>query len=387
MLYYRGLILVHPHGTYIKEGKKKTIIKSVNLSDISHKPLLLIENKIGLGIIYLDDPIEITIKEFKNKYNKHRITEKERIEWWKNKRKLYEYKITKKNIFKRPIKLNYKMGPQIVVKPENIWKIRPKKIYIGTSGYQYKLWRNKFYPKGLSVDDEFKYYAKKFNSVEINYSFYNIPTKEVAENWYWSSPYDFIYSVKMSRYIIYYKDTKKYQENFKKFTDSMVVLDDKLGAIMIHTSRKYKLNDKNMTNIKMLLKNLRKDVGKIDIAVEFRNKDWFSPKVYAVLKKYNASIVINHVNNKGKWAGNLDTGFNPPLENHIPTADFVYVRLHGPVGKYVGLYDTKTLRQLVNFLEKVKVKRAYVYFNNTDSMTKGLPDAVKNGLKLQKMIK
>ncbi len=89
MDFYRGLILVSPHGTYVKEGSKTLIIKSVKLKDIDNKPLLLIENKKGLGILYLDKPKEITIDEFRKKYKKHRIKEKERLEWWKGKRKLY----------------------------------------------------------------------------------------------------------------------------------------------------------------------------------------------------------------------------------------------------------------------------------------------------------
>lgn len=76
---YRGLILVAPHGTYIQENTKHTIVKSVNFPDIAHKPLLLIEDKMAIGIIQLDNPKKINLHEFKNKYHEHHITEKERL--------------------------------------------------------------------------------------------------------------------------------------------------------------------------------------------------------------------------------------------------------------------------------------------------------------------
>lgn len=117
---YRGLIIVEPYGTFIKEGKKNTIIKSIKFKKISNRPLLLIENKRGLGIIYLDEPEEINLKEFRKKYSEHLIPEYDRKKWWSGKRKLYEYDIIKKNIFHKDIELDYPTGPQVVVKPENI---------------------------------------------------------------------------------------------------------------------------------------------------------------------------------------------------------------------------------------------------------------------------
>lgn len=123
MFYHRGLIIVYPHGTYIKEGSKKLIIKSIKLKNIAGKPLLLIEQKVALGILYLGEPQEITLAEFRKLRDQHLITKKERIKWWKGKRKLYSYKIIKKKIYKRPYKIEYGQGPQVLVKPENVRRI------------------------------------------------------------------------------------------------------------------------------------------------------------------------------------------------------------------------------------------------------------------------
>jgi len=120
MNFHRGLILVHPHGTFIKNDLKSIVIKSKHFKNISHRPLLLIENKKGLGIIYLGDPKVIDLEQFRKKYLRHRILESERKKWWKGKRKLYQYDIIKRSMFAEPLNLDYKTGPQVVVKPESI---------------------------------------------------------------------------------------------------------------------------------------------------------------------------------------------------------------------------------------------------------------------------
>jgi uncharacterized protein YecE (DUF72 family) len=100
------------------------------------------------------------------------------------------------------------------------------------------------------------------------------------------------------------------------------------------------------------------------------------------MKQYHSVIAISHVNNKGNWTG-LYTGFNPSFTDYVQTADYVYVRLHGSTGQYVGHYDTKILRSILTFIEPLKIKNAYIYFNNTDSRSDGLPDATKDALKIK----
>lgn len=118
--FYRGLIIVYPHANYIIDGSKSIIIKSLYLPSIVDKQLLLIQNKKAIGLLKLRSPKEIDIKTFSKLYNKHRITEEERKKWWKNKRKLYLYKIYDLKVFKKPIIITYPQGPQVLVKPENI---------------------------------------------------------------------------------------------------------------------------------------------------------------------------------------------------------------------------------------------------------------------------
>lgn len=127
MTVFKGLIIVKPHGTYIANGDKTIIIKSLKLEKIINKPLLLIENKVALGIIYLGDIVPISISEFKKERKHHMITEKERLKWWPDKTILYRYPIIKKKIFKRPYKVSYPQGPQVLVNPKNIKRSQKSK--------------------------------------------------------------------------------------------------------------------------------------------------------------------------------------------------------------------------------------------------------------------
>ena len=376
---YRGLIIVSPHGTYIKQGLKKTIIKSVLFPDIAHRALLLIQNKMAIGILYLDDPTMIDLHQFKNRYNQHRITERERLEWWKGKRTLYEYKINKKQIFDKPIHINYKQGPQIVVKPENIWLVIPKRYNIGTSGYQYDSWHDGFYPKGV---DEFEYYSKRFKSVEINYTFYKIPSIETWKRWYADSPDDFVFSIKLNQYLVNKRNLSN-DAGFDKFMKGISVLKHKMGCLLVQYSSMFKYTSMNFQKVVRLIKSIRRMNGALDIAFEFRDVSWFNDDVRDLMKQYSATIVVSHVNNNGGWT-HLENGFNPSLQEFVKTSNYVYVRFHGTVGQYVGGYDSKTLRELTNFIEPLKIKRVYAYFNNTDSSSGGVPDAIMDAKKLCK---
>lgn len=122
--YYRGLIIVKPHGTFIINKEKTLIIKVKKLINLLNKNLLLIENKKALGIIMLTDIYEVNRNEFEKLRNKHLITDEERIKWWPYKRNFYAYPIKIIKIFKYPIDIDYPQGPQISVTKENVKIIR-----------------------------------------------------------------------------------------------------------------------------------------------------------------------------------------------------------------------------------------------------------------------
>ena len=141
-----------------------------------------------------------------------------------------------------------------------------------------------------------------------------------------------------------------------------------------------KHNDHNINKIINLIKN-------IDIAFEFRDSLWFNDNTYNIMKKYNTTIAIVNINNKFGWT-TLNNGFNPTLDKFVKTSSYIYVRFHGSKGQYIGSYDTKVLRELINFIEPLHIKKAYIYFNNTDSNSNisKLSDAIHDSKKLYDLI-
>jgi hypothetical protein len=118
--FFRGLVLVAPHGSYIADGSKTIVVKSRPFKTILDKRLLLIERKWALGIIKLVNFREGDLVDFKRFSKKHRITDDERKRWWPDKRTLYFYDVEIVRIFRKPLKIEYGTGPQVFVRPERI---------------------------------------------------------------------------------------------------------------------------------------------------------------------------------------------------------------------------------------------------------------------------
>jgi uncharacterized protein YecE (DUF72 family) len=224
------------------------------------------------------------------------------------------------------------------------------KIRVGTSGWLYRHWRGTFYPKGVTQKEEFNYYSLFFNTVELNNPFYRLPGRETFENWRKNSKDDFLYIVKASRYITHMKKLKDTEEALQIFLNNCDGLEEKLGPILFQLPPGWQLNTERFETF---LENLPKGYR---FAFEFRNPTWYDGSVYKLLKKYKCAFCIYQL------AGHMS-----PIE---VTADFVYLRLHGPTkNKYQGSYDFYTLRA---WAEKSREwqsagKDVYIYFDNDDS--------------------
>lgn len=225
-----------------------------------------------------------------------------------------------------------------------------KKIHIGTSGWHYKHWRGTFYPDDIPVKGHFNYYLRFFDTVEINNSFYRIPKKETFEKWKNEVPDDFVYVVKANRYITHMKKLHDTQDSLTKFLDNVSVLDEKVGAILFQLPPGWEVNEERLENFLKILPDTFRYV------FEFRNKTWYNETIYNLLKKYNCAFCIYEL-----------AGHQSPL---IVTADFVYVRLHGPTkNKYQGSYSDSQLKEWAEFC-KVQVKDnkdVFVYFDNDEN--------------------
>lgn len=351
MEFQNALIITYPYGTLIKKTLKKIIVKSKNIKSITDNKLLLIENKLGLGIIELATPYKINLNEFNKLRKKHLISEHDRLTWWPKYKILYVYNIIYWKSFKIPILLDYPSGPQIVVKTNNIII---KKIYVGTSGYYYK----NIYPDNQK--DLLNYYSNYLNAVEINYTFYKNPNKKFIKH---LMMYDLKYSIKVNKTITHYKQLKNINKLWKSFYNIFKPLYNKIICFLFQFNSRFKYNNKNLNKLYKLEKLLD---NKHRYAFEFHDIEWFNEKIYYLFKKNNWMIVILNVDNINGWIGNLKDGWNPDINKLKIISDSLYFRLHGSSGQYIGLYKSHVLNEIWNCIAKHKIKKAFVFFNNTD---------------------
>jgi uncharacterized protein YecE (DUF72 family) len=219
-------------------------------------------------------------------------------------------------------------------------------IHIGTSGWHYKHWKGTFYPADTRDAEQFEYYSGIFDTVEINNSFYRLPPPGTFTTWKKTSPPKFLFAVKASRFITHMKKLKLDGRSMRKFFVRTARLEKKLGPILFQLPPTWKINTERLeTFLSHLPKGQR-------YAFEFRNHSWYDEAVYDLLKKHNCAFCIYE------------------LEHHISplqvTADFVYVRLHGPGNKYQGNYKDPDLKKWARqCVEWNKQKRSvFVYFDN-----------------------
>lgn len=231
------------------------------------------------------------------------------------------------------------------------------KIYVGTSGWIYGSWKGVFYPEKLSSRDKLKYYSSHFKTTEINYSFYHLPKSSTYQNWYSQTPPDFIFSVKVSRFITHIKRIKGVKKAWRIFIDNAVGLKEKLGPILFQFPPSFKATPENIKRLDEFLKfiseNSFSNSSKFArYAFEFRDKTFCAQKIYDLLKKYNAAWVI------------ADSSKYPKAE--VVSADFVYVRMHGPAAIFGSKYQKKQIKELAGKIKKWLLQGLdiFVYFNN-----------------------
>jgi uncharacterized protein YecE (DUF72 family) len=237
------------------------------------------------------------------------------------------------------------------------------KIYIGTSGWHYKHWLGNFYPEKLPFSKMLDYYCKHFNTVEINNSFYMLPQVSTLESWRDGTPKNFKFAIKASRFLTHNKKLKEPENALNNFLPRAEALGDKLGPILFQLPPKWKVNRERLEEFLQALPKYHR------YTFEFREPSWITPEIYKVLRQYNAAFCIYEL-----------AGFHSPIE---VTADFVYVRLHGPGHRYQGSYDPPTLRKWADRIERwtEEDRSVFIYFDNDQAAY-----AAKNALTLKRMV-
>ena len=238
-----------------------------------------------------------------------------------------------------------------------------KQMHVGTSGWNYNHWKDVFYPRKMPSSDLLSYYAGHFTTVEINNSFYQVPAEETLQAWHDTVPDDFIFSVKASRYITHMKKLKDPREPVDRFMASIKALGKKCGPVLFQLPPRWKCNPDRLDAFLAALPSGAR------YTMEFRDETWFNQKVYNILEDHNAAFCMYHLDKK--------------LSPRKLTADFVYIRLHGPEQAYQGSYDQKTLAGWVGAMSTWadQGRQIYCYFDNDQQGY-----AAQNALAMKKML-
>jgi uncharacterized protein YecE (DUF72 family) len=221
------------------------------------------------------------------------------------------------------------------------------KYRIGCSGFLYESWKGAFYPEDLPHKKWLTFYMTKFDTVELNVTFYRLLKKEAFERWYKETPPDFAFSLKGSRFISHVKKLKDVELPLATFFNATAPLLEKLEVVLWQLPPNLKLNLKNLEDFIGQLKQYR-----VRHVIEFRHKSWLTKKVFNLLSSANIAVCM------ADW---------PLFIDEMPvTADFVYLRRHGEGGNYSTNYTTEQLKtDAKRIKEYMKMgKDVYFYFNN-----------------------
>jgi uncharacterized protein YecE (DUF72 family) len=209
-----------------------------------------------------------------------------------------------------------------------------------------------------------EYYVQQLDTVELNNSFYRLPAPEAFDCWRESTPPNFIFAVKASRFLTHNKKLKDPENALDNLLPRAVRLKRKLGPILFQLPPKWRVNLERLQN---LLAVLPRDLR---YTFEFRELSWITEESNETLRRFNAAFCIYEL-----------AGYQSPLS---VTADFAYVRLHGPdPGKYQGSYSPTRLGNWARQIEKWArhLKAVYIYFDNDQAGY-----AVQNALALKRMV-
>lgn len=196
-------------------------------------------------------------------------------------------------------------------------------LRIGTSGWHYDHWRGPFYPDDMASDAWLRYYAGRFDAVEVNNSFYRLPGEGTLASWRDSVPDGFRFAAKASRFITHMKKLKDPAGPVDSFLTRMRTLGDRLGPVLFQLPPRWHVD---LPRLNAFLEVLPADVRAV---FEFRDASWFDDRVYEALDRHGAAFCIYDL-----------AGTESP---HVVTGGLAYVRLHGSGAAYEGDYTPRML--------------------------------------------
>ena len=220
-------------------------------------------------------------------------------------------------------------------------------IHIGTSGWTYDGWRGPFYPDDVAKKDWLRFYATRFTTTEINGSFYRTPSLKSVRAWRDHTPKDFRFVWKASKFITHWKRLSDKSKNSLQLMETRLrALSPKVAAVLFQLPPQFHADAERLEAFLKLLPKRHRYV------FEFRHTSWYGDDILELLRQHDAALCIS------------DHGDAPaPWE---VTSRLVYVRGHGPGGRYRGSYSAKTLRRWADAIAQWRRQRRdiLVYFDN-----------------------
>lgn len=245
------------------------------------------------------------------------------------------------------------------------------KLYIGTSGWMYKDWEKTFYPQDLKPGDELRFFAKHFNAVEINNTFYRIPQAAAVKGWRDATPKNFVFAIKLNNYLTHTRRLildDKSRERLHLFMRVMKPLEAKARALLVQLPPSFSAN---LERLDAFLCELAATVpyGQ-QVFCEFRHPTWLVDETYNLLKSHKVGFVV------ATYPGRF-------RDNYPITGDSVYIRYHASIHR--SNYSDRELGKWAGCIKSLagsgRVRDVYAYFNNDQAA-----HAVANARHLKEML-
>jgi uncharacterized protein YecE (DUF72 family) len=239
-----------------------------------------------------------------------------------------------------------------------------RRVWIGCSGWNYRDWRERVYPKGLGTGRWLEHYATLFDTVEVNSTFYRLASPEAVKRWVEQTPSHFVFAAKASRYLTHIKRLTELGRGVRRFYEGIQPLVDseRVGPIVWQFPANFHRDDERLAGALEELPPGRH-------CFEFRHRSWFTDDVYALLRQHGAALVI---------------GDHPerPFQSHEHTADWTFIRLHhGQRGRRGNYSETELAEWAERIADWRRSTEVFVYFNND---WEGF--AVRNGAWMRKRL-
>jgi len=220
-------------------------------------------------------------------------------------------------------------------------------VRVGCSGWNYRSWRGELYPQGLPTSRWLERYAERFDTVEVNATFYRLASRESVARWVEQTPSKFMFVVKASRYLTHVRRLTDIGAGVARFYERIEPLIEsaRLAAVLWQLPETFKRDDERLRSALRSLPRGRH-------AFEFRHQSWFAPEVYSLLSERNAALVI---------------GDHPQrrFQTCTMTADWSYVRFHcGARGRRGNYSQTELAEWAERLRDWSSTQDVYAYFNN-----------------------